>query len=142
MMEKTIRVLKIFFWAPVVIALVLVAAYESNMLLPGSLGDGGTAYGVLMTMELLTLATIPAALCLFRLPKIHRRLTGEKAAALARFGSLRLLMIGAPLVANTYLYYLSGYTVAYAYLAIILVIVLPFVYPSKARCEQETRSEK
>ena len=48
-------------------------------------------------------------------------------------------MLGVPLVANTDLYYMSMNT-AYGYMAIILLIVMPFVYPSKTRCEEETKN--
>jgi hypothetical protein len=32
--------------------------------------------------------------------------------------------------------------VAFGYMAIILLLVLPFVYPSKARCEEETNIQE
>ena len=40
---------------------------------------------------------------------------------------------------NTVLYYLFMNT-TFGYMAIILAICLPFVYPSEARCEAETES--
>ena len=88
-------------------------------------------------MELLTIAVIPAALYLFKIRKVKEALKAEPVAAMKKYGVMRLLMLGLPLVANTDLYYMSM-NVAFGYMAIILLLVLPFVYPSKARCEEET----
>ena len=68
--------------------------------------------------------------------KVKEALKAEPVAAMKKYGVMRLLMLGLPLVANTDLYYMSM-NVAFGYMAIILLLVLPFVYPSKARCEEE-----
>ena len=48
-------------------------------------------------------------------------------------------MLLLPLWADTLLYYLYMNT-TFGYLGIILVLCLPFVYPSESRCEAETEA--
>ncbi len=131
------KTLKVYFFAPIILALILVVLYESEIILPGSLKIGTQAWFIILTvMELLTIAVIPAALYLFKNKKVKEALKAEPVAAMKKYGVMRLLMLGLPLVANTDLYYMSM-NVAFGYMAIILLLVLPFVYPSKARCEEE-----
>ena len=137
-MDKVVKTLKVYFYAPIVLALLLVVLYETDMILPGSIRmDANLNFLVLSLMEILTLAVIPAALYLFKTKKVHEQLVLNPVSSMRRYGILRLLMLGVPLVANTDLYYISMNT-AYGYMAIVLLIVMPFVYPSKSRCEEET----
>jgi hypothetical protein len=137
-MDKVVKTLKVYFYAPIVLALLLVVLYETDMILPGSIRmDANLNFLVLSLMEILTLAVIPAALYLFKTKKVHEQLVLNPVSSMRRYGILRLLMLGVPLVANTDLYYMSMNT-AYGYMAIVLLIVMPFVYPSKSRCEEET----
>ena len=136
------KTLKVYFFAPIILALILVVLYESEIILPGSLKIGTQAWFIILTvMELLTIAVIPSALYLFKNKKVKEALKAEPVAAMKKYGVMRLLMLGLPLVANTDLYYMSM-NVAFGYMAIILLLVLPFVYPSKARCEEETNIQE
>ena len=136
-MDNVVKTLKVYFFAPIILALILVVLYESEIILPGSLKIGTQAWFIILTvMELLTIAVIPSALYLFKNKKVKEALKAEPVAAMKKYGVMRLLMLGLPLVANTDLYYMSM-NVAFGYMAIILLLVLPFVYPSKARCEEE-----
>jgi hypothetical protein len=137
-MDKVVKTLKVYFYAPIVIALLLVVLYETEVILPGSIRmDANLNFLVLSLMEILMLAVIPAALYLFKMKRVHNQLIANPVSSMRRYGILRLLMLGVPLVANTDLYYMSMNT-AYGYMAIVLLIVMPFVYPSKSRCEEET----
>lgn len=141
-MDNVVKTLKVYFFAPIILALILVVLYESEIILPGSLKIGTQAWFIILTvMELLTIAVIPAALYLFKNKKVKEALKAEPVAAMKKYGVMRLLMLGLPLVANTDLYYMSM-NVAFGYMAIILLLVLPFVYPSKARCEEETNIQE
>ena len=53
---------------------------------------------------------------------------------------MRLLILEVPMVSNTYLYYMYMNT-TFGYLAIILLLCLPFVFPSLNRCLAETSEE-
>ena len=91
-------------------------------------------------MELLTLASVPLALKLFRFKKTHNDLTARKAEALRTWGLLRLGLLALLLIANTLLYYIYMNT-AFGYMALIIVVCLPFIYPSMDRCLTETEEE-
>lgn len=141
-MDNVVKTLKVYFFAPIILALILVVLYESEIILPGSLKIGTQAWFIILTvMEMLTIAVIPSALYLFKNKKVKEALKAEPVAAMKKYGVMRLLMLGLPLVANTDLYYMSM-NVAFGYMAIILLLVLPFVYPSKARCEEETNIQE
>ncbi|MBR1427811.1 MAG: hypothetical protein IJ582_02115 [Prevotella sp.] len=140
-MDNTIVKLKTFFYSFIVIALALVAFYETDLVLPGSLaGDTNSSFLLLTAMELYTVCVIPFSLYLFKIPKVHSALLSTPASSLLRYGRLRLLILGLGLVANTLLYYMT-LNVAFGYMAIIFLLVFPFVYPSKARCHAETTEE-
>ena len=94
---------------------------------------------VLQTVSvLLSLAVVPLSLKLFTMPKVKADLLTRKAAALKKWGALRLMMLGVILIGNTLLYYMLAYEPAFGYLAIITALVMPFVVPTMKRCEAET----
>jgi len=137
-MEKVSNRLKTLFFGQIAVAIVLVVVFETGIALPGAwAGNEAREFVLLTAMELLTVALLPLALYLFRLKPVARRLKGDDGHELWRWGLLRLLMIGAPLVVNVLCHELTA-NASFAYLAIICAIVLCFVYPSKARCQQET----
>ena len=53
------------------------------------------------------------------------------------WGSVRLMLLCLPMIANIFFYYAFGDAVSFFYLAVILALSLFFVYPSKKRCEHE-----
>ena len=136
-MDRTIKILKTFFWAPIIIAVLFVVLYETDVLLPGGLqmADQGQ-YMLLAIVELATLAAIPLTLYMFRVKSIKNQLTTLGAEALQRYGILRLMILGACVMTNTLFYYMTM-TPSYGYMAIILVLAMTFIYPSRKRCEAE-----
>lgn len=136
-MNHTRNILLAEFLTLILICLILVALYENDILLGGSrAADTSLDYYAALCMELVTICLIPLALRLFRFGSIRRRLTGSPARSLTWWGSCRLMMIGLPMVANTWLYY-QFMNVAFGYMAIIGLLSLCFIYPSHARCNQE-----
>ena len=95
--------------------------------------------GVFVAGIVMTLGCAFMALRLFKFEKIHQELISGKAVALRKWGVVRLVMLLLPLWADTLLYYLYMNT-TFGYLGIILVLCLPFVYPSESRCEAETEA--
>ncbi|MBR6604574.1 MAG: hypothetical protein IKK92_01675, partial [Prevotella sp.] len=81
------------------------------------------------------------ALRLFKFKKIAADLSERKQAALVRWGTIRIEMLAMPLLANTLLYYLYMST-TFGYMAIILLICMVFIYPSKDKCYFETRDQE
>lgn len=138
-MKNVKNTLTVLLWTVLALALIVVVLFETDVLMFGYYAGSGKQAEFLLTtmMELLTLAVIPLALKLFKFPRVHADLVSRKAEALRKWGLLRLLMLLMPLLVNTLLYYAYA-NVAFGYMAIILVIVLPFVYPSMERCQSET----
>lgn len=119
----------------------IIALYESGVLESGVLTDSKQTEFLAMTgMELTSLAGAFLGLRLFRFQKIHDALVTQKEPALLRWGILRLLILEVPMVSNTYLYYMYMNT-TFGYLAIILLLCLPFVFPTLSRCIAETTEE-
>ena len=126
--------------AGIVLALMMVCLYETEVIIPGSLAtEKQSEFLATACMELTSLAAAFLGLRLFKFPKIHEALVTHKEVALKKWGLLRLLVLEVPMVSNTYLYYLYMNT-TFGYLGIILVLCLPFVYPSLSRCEAETEA--
>ena len=122
----------------VAIALVIVALYEFNVLESGALADSKQTEFVAMTvMELISLAAAFLGLRLFKFRMIHAELVTRKEPAMLKWGMLRLLILEVPMVVNTYLYYMYM-NATFGYLAIILLLTLPFVMPTESRCIDET----
>lgn len=141
-MNNTIKKLKTIFYLELVTALLIVVLYESDVLPAGCFTQHSTSEFVLLTvMELLTVILIPLALRLFKFKKIAADLSERKQAALVRWGTIRIEMLAMPLLANTLLYYLYMST-TFGYMAIILLICMVFIYPSKDKCYFETRDQE
>ena len=138
-MKNVKNTLTVLLWTVLALALTVVVLFETDVLMFGYYASSVEQTEFLLTtmMELLTLAVIPLSLKLFKFPRVHADLVSRKAEALRKWGLLRLLMLLVPLLVNTLLYYAYA-NVAFGYMAIILVIVLPFVYPSMERCQSET----
>lgn len=122
------------------ITVVLVVLFETDVLPSGLMAtEKQTEFLLTTLMELLTLASVYMSLRLFKFDKVHQELVTRKADGLRRWGLIRLAILLLPMPLNTVLYYLFMNT-TFGYMAIILAICLPFVYPSEARCEAETES--
>ena len=130
------------FAAGILLALLLVVLYETDILEPGSMVGRTQEEFVTMTMmELLSLAGAFLGLRMFKFGMIHQALVTQKAPALRRFGVLRLVILETLMVTNTLFYYMYMKP-TFGYLAIILALCLPFVVPTMGRCEAETTEEK
>lgn len=126
------------FWWWLSVAIVIVVLYEVELLETGMLTEDTSMEFVLTTlMELLSLAAIFVGLRMFKKKRIHDDLTTRKALALRFWGLIRLCIIGLPLSLNVLFYYLFMNT-TFGYMAIIMALCLPFVYPTLNRCLTET----
>ena len=141
-MKQVSKQLMLVYTLLVAVALVIVLLYELDVLEAGVLADSKqTEFIAMTTMELTSLAAAFLGLRLFKFPKIHESLVTQKEPALLKWGMLRLLVLEVPMVSNTYLYYIYMNT-TFGYLAIILLLCLPFVFPSVNRCIAETTEEE
>ena len=125
--EKYLRNL---FWGTVAVPLLIATVYECDVLPTGVFaGKAQEEFLAVIIMELLTIVMIPLALRLFKAKDVERKVAEGDTLALRRWGALRILMITVPLMLNTIGYYLFMNT-TFGYMALILLIDLPFVYTS------------
>ena len=137
-MEKTRNILMMCFWWWLSVAIIIVVLYEGELLETGMLTEDTSKEFVLTTlMELLSLAAVFVGLRMFKKKRIHDDLTTRKALSLRFWGLIRLCIIGLPLSLNVLFYYLFMNT-TFGYMAIIMALCLPFVYPTLNRCLTET----
>jgi membrane protease YdiL (CAAX protease family) len=97
-------------------------------------------YVIQMVMILVTLGQIPLALRLFKFRMIHNELVSNQ-ISLLKWGLVRILLLGVPLITNTLLYYFYAFEPAYGYLAVITLLSMVFILPTSDRCESETTEE-
>ena len=122
------------FWGSVSLAVLLVLCFETGLLTKGVWQENASLEVMMrMIMELSSLALAPTALRLFKFSRVHDDLHRRQEAALGGWGTCRLLMLTLPMVLNTLLYYMFMQS-TYGYLAIMLLLCLPFVYPTTGRC--------
>lgn len=128
--------LMLIFCIQVGLTAVLAAFFEFDVLPCGIMAgiNNGLEFFLVTIMELLTICLIPAALRMFKFERVHKKLTSAK--QLYPFAVIRMELLCLPLLLNTVLYYLYM-NVAFGYMALILVLCLFFVLPTKARCEAE-----
>lgn len=132
-MNKTISLLRTVLIANVGVAVVIAAFYELDIL-PSGMFTGRPQDEFLSTisMELITIVFIPVALRLFKTKDVEKRLEEGNIKAFRKWGLVRILMITVPLVLNTLLYY-SFMNTTFGYMALILLICLPFIYPASRK---------
>ena len=129
-MNKTISLLRTVLIANVGVAVVFAALYELDILPSGMMaGRPQDEFLSTISMELITIVFIPVALRLFKTKDVEKRLEEGNIKAFRKWGLLRILMITVPLVLNTLLYY-SFMNTTFGYMALILLICLPFIYPA------------
>ena len=139
-MKKVQQKLIALFAAPCVVAatLYILGEFGHVDMAPWADASDQTRFVVSTAMILLTLALIPFALRLFKFKRVNADLLSRKEEALAKWGGLRLFILGTLLVVNTLLYYMLGFEPAFGYLAIVTLLTLPFVLPTMSRCIAET----
>ena len=140
-MKKVSQQLIAFYTAQIVLALVIVVLFELDILPTGIMADDKqTDFLLTATMEIVSLGAAFLGLRLFKFEVVSKSLVESKEKAMWKWGMTRLLILEAPMVINTLLYYIFMNT-TFGYLAIILLLCLPFVYPSLNRCLAETTAE-
>ena len=122
-------------------ALVIIVLFETDVLPAGVKADDKQSEFVLTAlMEIVSLGAAFMGLRLFKFKAIHNDLVSRKETAMWKWGMTRLLILEAPMVINTLFYYIYMNT-TYGYMGIMLLLCLPFVFPSLSRCLAETSEE-
>jgi len=141
-MKQISKKLMIVYLALLAIAIGLIILYETETLEAGVLATEEQSKFLFTTfMELGSLAAAFFGLRLFKFQAVHNDLVTRKEPAMMKWGLIRLLILELPMVADTLLYYIYMYT-TFGYLAIILLLCLPFVFPTLNRCLAETSEEE
>jgi hypothetical protein len=140
-MKRISKYLTVIFTLFVVLTLAVILLYETEVLESGLLADDKQSEFLWTAlMELLSLGAAFLGLRLFKFRMVHEDLTGRKEPAMMKWGTIRLLILEMPMLVNTLLYYIYMNT-TFGYMAIILLLCLPFVFPSLNRCLAETSDE-
>ena len=133
------RILQITFYSIVVTAILLVLLFENNVFSTGLYADNKPADFLFTTiLEVLTICCIPLALRLIKDKTMKKYDVPRRMQIYRRKAMLRLLLLGCPLLVNTFLYYLFM-NVAFGYMAIILFLCLLFIIPTKEGQQREAR---
>ena len=140
-MKAVSKQLLVFYTAHVLMALVIIVLFETDVLPAGVKADDKQSEFVLTAlMEIVSLGAAFMGLRLFKFKAIHNDLVSRKETAMWKWGMTRLLILEAPMVINTLLYYIYMNT-TFGYMGIMLLLCLPFVFPSLSRCLAETSEE-
>ena len=140
-MKKVSKQLMVFYIVQIVMALVIIVLFETGELPVGVMAaDKQSEFVLTALMEILSLGAAFLGLRLFKFQAIHRDLVSRKEPAMWKWGMTRLLILQVPMVINTLVYYIYMNT-TFGYLGIILLLCLPFVFPSLSRCLAETTEE-
>ena len=125
------KTIKIIFWAVLALMLAAVILFETTEQLTGFLGmTEADEFKLLSVMEMLTLMSIFLMLRLFKFERIARQIEESPQRALPLWTSVRVAVMLVMIAANGLLYYGTMNT-TFGYLAIIMMVSLPFVYPQK-----------
>ena len=140
-MKKVSKQLMAFYIAQIALALVVVVLFELDVLPVGVMADDKQSDFIFTAlMEIVSLGAAFLGLRLFKFKAIHDDLMKRQEKAMWKWGMARLIILQAPMVIDTLLYYIYMNT-TYGYLAIIMLLTLPFVFPSENRCIAETSEE-
>lgn len=138
-MKNLYKVLNAIFWGELVGALLLALVFECGIVPSGLFPPHSELEFIITTvMELATIVLIPTSMRLLKMRKVQDHILQKGFPAFSQWCIIRVFMLTFPLFLNTFLYY-AFMQPAFGYMAVILVICLAFVYPSKSRCEDDAR---
>lgn len=141
--NKIRNILKGVMYGSMAIMAAIIMLFESETLLPGAIEKGSQADFILVSLlEIITICTIPVALRLFKWNFVQSEIEADAAKGLLRWGLVRMLLICVPMIVNTLLYYVVSINTTFGYMAIIGLICLVFINPTKRRCMAETEKQQ
>lgn len=141
-MKRISKNLTLIYILLTALTLAVIVVFETDMLESGLLvGENQSEFIFTFVMELVSLGAAFLGLRLFKFKAVHDDLIAHKERAMMKWGTFRLLILQVPMLADTLLYYMYMNT-TFGYLAIMLLLCLPFVFPSLNRCLAETSEEE
>ena len=140
-MKSISKRLVVIYMSLAAIALAIILLYETDILEAGVMEEQKQLEFILTAlMELISLGAAFMGLRLFKFKTVHNDLVNRQEPAMWKWGVIRLLILEVPMVIDTLLYYIFMNT-TFGYLAVMLLLCLPFVFPSVNRCLAETSEE-
>ena len=137
MMKTVQRILMGYVIGLLALSLLTAVLYETDVLETGLFVPFQQAAFITTTvMELLTLAGVFFGLRLFKFKRVLEDLADRMWDGLMAWGTLRIFLIGLPMLLNTTFYYWFV-SPTFGYMALIGLLCLPFIWPSMARCKAE-----
>jgi hypothetical protein len=137
-MKTVSKQLMAFYTFQVALALVIVVLFETDVLPVGvKAHDKQSDFVMAAVMEIVSLGAAFLGLRLFKFRPVHDDLVARREPAMWKWGMARIIIIGFPMVVDTLLYYIYMNT-TFGYLGIMLLLCLPFIFPTQSRCEDET----
>ena len=141
-MKRISKTLTLIYMLLAALTLTVIVLYETNVLESGLMAEEKQSEFILTAlMELVSLGAAFLGLRLFKFKAVHNDLVSRQEPAMMKWGTIRLLTLEVSMLADTLLYYIYMNT-TFGYLAIMLLLCLPFVFPSLNRCLAETASEE
>ena len=141
-MKRISKNLTLIYILLTALTLAVIVVFETDMLESGLLaGENQSEFIFTFVMELVSLGAAFLGLRLFKFKAVHDDLIAHKERAMMKWGTIRLLILQVLMLADTLLYYMYMNT-TFGYLAIMLLLCLPFVFPSLNRCLAETSEEE
>ncbi len=130
---NTIRLLRTLLFVNVGFPVLFAVLFELDILPSGTLtGMPQEEFLATIVMELVTLVAIPVALRLFKTKNVEQSVEQGDEAAFRKWSIMRILLVTEPLLINTLCYYLFMNT-TFGYMALILLICIPFIYPASQK---------
>lgn len=130
---NTIKLLRTLLFVNVGFPVLFAVLFELDILPSGTLtGMPQEEFLATIVMELVTLVAIPVALRLFKTKNVEQSVEQGDEAAFRKWSVVRILLVTEPLLINTLCYYLFMNT-TFGYMALILLICIPFIYPASQK---------
>ena len=141
-MKRISKYLTCLYMLLAALTLAVIVLYETDILESGIMAEEKQSEFLLTAlMELVSLGAAFLGLRLFKFRIVHDDLINRQEPAMKKWGTIRLLILEVPMLADTLLYYIYMNT-TFGYLAIMLLLCLPFIFPSLNRCLAETTEEE
>ena len=133
---KTIPFLQAVYITVLVTAALLAWCFENGMLTIDWTPDDSQDYILEMIGFALTIGWIPLALKMFTFQRI-RTIIQCNEPKYRTWSIIRITLLATGLIYNTFMYYLLSCDVTCGYLALMVVVAMLFIWPSRSRMEHE-----
>ena len=139
-MKETIKKLQVLYFAYLAMSSLIFLLFSYNGI-PEHDATSPLDYYISTFDVILSILIIPLALKLFKFKTVNDKLITNKSEALLYYGIIRMAILNNMLLLNTALYAILFGSPTYGYLAIIFLIAMIFIYPSRGRCYSEVGME-